>query len=269
MASGVAEQFEEKLLTPEGYRDYVDTKAPWRDAQGKVIGIVGVSRDVTLRNQAEAALRQSEQRLKHAQQIANVGTWEWDIQTGALVWSEQVYRQMGEEPGAVNPTYDAFVRHIHAEDRAGFDAALQRALAGTAPFDLEVRMLAYRRDGARTAHARRVAPRARRTPARHAGRVPGYHRTQTGRSGVARQGSRTARDYGNHARNADPLQPRLALPLCESRLCRLARLHARTACRQTHPRNHGRAAASRRSVRAWSRFCRVSRPNTKTRCILP
>ena len=153
MASGVAEQFEEKLLTPEGYRDYVDTKAPWRDAQGKVIGIIGVSRDVTLRNQAEAALRQSEQRLKHAQQIANVGTWEWDIQTGALVWSEQVYRQMGEEPGAVNPTYDAFVRHIHPEDRAGFDAALQRALAGTAPFDLEVRML--RPDGTvRVLHTR-------------------------------------------------------------------------------------------------------------------
>jgi PAS domain S-box-containing protein len=63
MAAGVAERCEETLLTPEGYRDFLDTKAPWRDADGRIIGIVGVSRDVTEQKQADRALQTTLQRF--------------------------------------------------------------------------------------------------------------------------------------------------------------------------------------------------------------
>ncbi|MCX6925676.1 MAG: PAS domain S-box protein [Verrucomicrobia bacterium] len=108
-------------------------------------GVICYYFDSTKLREAERALRESEQRLKHAQQIAKVGSWEWDIQSGALWWSEQVYGQMGEQPDCFAPTYEAFRQRVHPDDRAAYEAALQRALDGTSPFDLELRMV--RRDG--------------------------------------------------------------------------------------------------------------------------
>ncbi|MFA5117428.1 MAG: PAS domain-containing protein [Candidatus Omnitrophota bacterium] len=90
--------------------------------------------------QGEGALRASEKRLNHAQEIGNIGSWEWDIATGTLIWSEQTYRQLGEEPVKFTPNYDIFIQHIHPDDRALFEAAMQGALAGTARYDLEFRI---------------------------------------------------------------------------------------------------------------------------------
>ncbi|HET6461081.1 MAG TPA: PAS domain-containing protein [Syntrophales bacterium] len=53
MTTGVAQAFEEKLLTPEGYRDFLDTKTPWRDDEGNIIGIIGISRDITERKEKD------------------------------------------------------------------------------------------------------------------------------------------------------------------------------------------------------------------------
>ena len=58
-----------------------------------------LQQELTERQRVEAALRASEARLTEAQKIANLGSWEWDLETGALMWSDQLYRQLGEEPG--------------------------------------------------------------------------------------------------------------------------------------------------------------------------
>ncbi len=106
-----------------------------------------------LREESAAEIRKSESRLNHAQQIANVGSWEWDIGTGGLRWSEQVYRQMGEQAEQFTPSHGAFLRHIHPADHAVFTSAIERALAGIAPYDLEFRIV--RADGAeRVLHSR-------------------------------------------------------------------------------------------------------------------
>ena len=116
-------------------------------------GVICYYFDSTKLREAEEALRESEQRLTRAQEIANVGSWEWDIPTGALWWSDQVCRQMGEQPGQFTPTYDGFRQRIHPEDRAAFEAAVQCALAGNAPYDGEFRIV--RPDGAvRVLHSR-------------------------------------------------------------------------------------------------------------------
>ena len=102
----------------------------------------GHAKELESRVQARTAeLRESESRLNHAQQIANVGNWQWDIETGVLFWSEQVFRQIGEQPGSFTPTHDAFCQRVHPEDRAVFESTIERALAGTAPYDLEFRIL--------------------------------------------------------------------------------------------------------------------------------
>jgi len=102
---------------------------------------------------AQQYVRENEARLSHAQKIANIGCWEWDIRTGGLSWSDQIYRQLGLQPGTVPPDFSTFKQSVHVEDRAKFAAAIERALANESLYELEFRIL--RPDGEiRMLHAR-------------------------------------------------------------------------------------------------------------------
>jgi PAS domain S-box-containing protein len=130
-----------------------DSAAPIRDAAGKTVGVVLVFHDVTEKRRAIEALAESEARFRHAEQVANVGHWEWEISTGAVHWSDQVFRQVGEEPASFAPTYDDLLRRIHSDDRAVFTTIVERALADHLPYELEFRIV--RPDGTiRVLHAR-------------------------------------------------------------------------------------------------------------------
>ncbi|MBL1175195.1 PAS domain S-box protein [Pantanalinema sp. GBBB05] len=64
MTTGIAETLEECVPHPEGMRTYLTTKSPWYDAQGNIIGTIGLSRDISDRKQAEEALQQLNQELE-------------------------------------------------------------------------------------------------------------------------------------------------------------------------------------------------------------
>jgi PAS domain S-box-containing protein len=62
----------------------------YRDKNGRPVQMAGVNFDITERKEAEARLRQSEERYALAQRAAEIGSWEWDILTGALTWSDMI-----------------------------------------------------------------------------------------------------------------------------------------------------------------------------------
>ncbi|MBI5035379.1 MAG: PAS domain S-box protein [Chloroflexi bacterium] len=142
MESGKVEAVEESVLAAEGARTYIATKAPYRDANGQVIGIIGVAHEITQRKRTEEALRQSELRLKTAQEISHLGSWELDLQNDSLTWSDEVYRIFGLMPQEFGATYEAFLEHVHPDDRAAVDAGYSSSVReGRDTYELEHRVV--------------------------------------------------------------------------------------------------------------------------------
>jgi len=61
--------------------------------------------------------------LAEAQRLAHLGSWEWDIPSNTVTWSEVLYRIFGLEPEEFGGTYQAFLERIHPDDRAAIAAA--------------------------------------------------------------------------------------------------------------------------------------------------
>lgn len=81
------------------------------------------------RKHAEEALREGEERLRIALQAGQMGTWEWDITTGQVTWSETLEAIHGIAPGTFPGTYEAYCSDIHPEDRDRVTDTIAKTLA--------------------------------------------------------------------------------------------------------------------------------------------
>jgi len=108
--------------------------------------------DVTQRKKTEEALRESQRRLNRSQEIAHLGSWELDLQSNQLMWSDEVYRIFGLKPQQFRATYEAFLKAVHPDDRAAVDAAYSSSVReGKNGYEIEHRVV--RLDGeVRTVH---------------------------------------------------------------------------------------------------------------------
>ncbi len=106
---------------------------------GAVQFVIGTGIDVTERERATSALRESEEKLRLAKDAANMGSWDWDLATGELTWSDRCKALFGLSPGT-EMTYDVFKWAIHPADRDRVEADVRSALAGRGPYDTEMRV---------------------------------------------------------------------------------------------------------------------------------
>ena len=87
--------------------------------------ILAVLVDVTVRKEAEEALRKSEERFKEAQRLARMGSWEADLTSGKIYWSDELYRLFGYDPEKEEITIEKFLSAIHPDDREMMDRRIQ------------------------------------------------------------------------------------------------------------------------------------------------
>ena len=106
---------------------WLNCKFPFRDAAGNRF-VAGVGLDITERERAEEALRESKERSKRVQEIAHLGSWELDLLRNRLSWSEEVYRIFGLSPQEFGATYEAFLDCVHPDDRRKVDDAYSASL---------------------------------------------------------------------------------------------------------------------------------------------
>lgn len=108
---------------------------------GERIGTFGIAIDATKRRRAEEALRESEERLRLALDAARIGTWDWNVATNEVRWSENLEALHGIPPGSFDGRFQTVLDSVHVEDRGRMLQALQQALDGRGDYQVEYRLV--------------------------------------------------------------------------------------------------------------------------------
>lgn len=134
--------FETELLRPDGMPVPVSLSlCPVFDTEPTPAASVVIARDITEQRLAQATLAEVEARLEEAEALAHVGSWLWDLRTGAVQWSTEFHRMHGVEPLDFDGTYESHLGAVHADDRARVRAAMEHSAASGRPFEDEYRVV--------------------------------------------------------------------------------------------------------------------------------
>jgi PAS domain S-box-containing protein len=125
LATGEIFEYETRVRRADGeYHWMFHRKVPLRDANGMIVKWYGSSFDIEERKTAEEQFRHNAEELQRSefylaegQRLAHTGSWAWNVRTGALFWSEEIFRIYGYTPQETGPAWEQFLKRVHPEDR--------------------------------------------------------------------------------------------------------------------------------------------------------
>ncbi len=140
--SGKPGFYERRFIRKDGKELWCSVSAsPLFDEQKRFAGSFAMFTDITERKKAESALMESSARLNEAQHIAHLGSWELDLQSNKLTWSDEIYRIFEIDQKKFGATYEAFLNAIHPDDRKAVDEAYTNSLKTKIPYSIDHRLL--------------------------------------------------------------------------------------------------------------------------------
>ncbi len=140
---GLPEEHEWTYIRKDGSRLPVFlTITAWRDKNGEIMGFLGMALDISQQQQDRQNLQILSDHFKRAIEVAELGTWTWNVRDNSRTWSERM-RAMYNVPADAHP--DSFREYwrasVHPDDMAAAQAALERATAGVEPYYSTFRMV--------------------------------------------------------------------------------------------------------------------------------
>ena len=124
-----------------GATDYITKPIHWAVLRQRVRRLLDARQAMEALQQQTERARISEKQLRIALEAAQMGTWNWDIQTGKVTHSLTTEAIYGLNPGSFEGTYEGFLSSIHPADRKMVVAAIQLTLAEKAEYDVEFRII--------------------------------------------------------------------------------------------------------------------------------
>jgi PAS domain S-box-containing protein len=109
-----------------------------RDEDGRPLAIIALSSDITARKRAEEQLARTAGLLERTEEISKTGGWEYDVATGKVTWTDEVYRIYGLEPTSDPPDVPRAIAAYDPDSAAIIEAAFSRLVADGEPYDLEL-----------------------------------------------------------------------------------------------------------------------------------
>lgn len=135
-------KLENKHLHKDGGLAILETSAvPVFDEEGKFLGYRGIDRDISDRKRTEEQLRNSESMLARAEKIARLGSWSFDVATGVMTWSDELFHIFGIEPVQPVPNYKQLIQQIHPDDRELFQNKMKLAISKGEYYQLNFRIV--------------------------------------------------------------------------------------------------------------------------------
>lgn len=119
--------------------DYITKPFQKEEVVARVKTHVALSQTLQELKRIAAALDKSEKSLKMAQSIAQLGHWEWNLDTGEFYWSEEMFHIFGYDTQNVSCCYETFLQCVHQDDRESVEQLLEQALVGK-NFETECRI---------------------------------------------------------------------------------------------------------------------------------
>ncbi len=141
--SQVSYHFDYRLLAKSGEYIWISNfgKVVQWDKRGNPLRMAGTHRDIRHRKRIEEALRKREALLVEAQEVAQIGNWEYDVKTQKIVWTQQLYKILDRDPVLGEPNYQENLELYHPEDRMTLDIAVKQAVREGKPYQLTLRHL--------------------------------------------------------------------------------------------------------------------------------
>ena len=136
--SGNIKGYEIAARHKDGREVWISVSARYRyDSDGNVCCLEGTVRDITEKKQAEVALLSKQKLLNTAEEVAKLGSWDWDIRTEQQHWSDQTFRNFGYEPGQIAASFENFIQAVDQDDREKVKNEIQSILRSGTSFSLD------------------------------------------------------------------------------------------------------------------------------------
>ena len=112
-----------------------------RDEYGKVLQTIGITLDIDKEKKTAKALEANDKRYRQAEAITHIGNYEWDLKTGMLEWSEELYRIYGMEPSYQPFKSSVIEKYNHPEDGPEVSKIISHSINTLKPFDFYYRII--------------------------------------------------------------------------------------------------------------------------------
>jgi PAS domain S-box-containing protein len=139
--------FEYRIVSTDGK---TKTIAAWatmfRDEHGEPMFIRGTSQDITQQREAENKLKEVNVAFEYAEEISEMGNWQFKLRSNEFLLSTNLYRLLGCEPGSFESSFERLLEFVHPEDREEIKNVLSESMHGHVVYPIEYRVI--RKDGA-------------------------------------------------------------------------------------------------------------------------
>ncbi|MEQ1528972.1 MAG: diguanylate cyclase [Methylococcaceae bacterium] len=146
-------QMEYRLRGHDGeYHWFIDVGRPRFDGQGEFVGYIGMLTDISQRKAIEVELIENKQRLTQAQQIAHLGSWDWNVVDDHVTWSDEAAEIYVPDNKSVTPSFEGFKSSLHPDDFDRVMGAIKATFDQDTAYDIQHRVVSKLK-GVRYVHA--------------------------------------------------------------------------------------------------------------------
>ena len=129
------------FITKSGKSVFLEGSVSCHFIDGVPVNTRGIFQDITDRRVTEQKIDKTIKQLSQAQEMAHIGSWEWDMKANLISWSDELYRIYGLEPQQFEATFESYLGYIHPDDRERVNNIISRAAQDKNSFQFDHRIL--------------------------------------------------------------------------------------------------------------------------------